>query len=307
MINLSKILLSVLMLTSVATATTSFSAYSDMCEINTKESCKNILQEVKNLQIALSLDKTLNVYLNTDGKWGEDTKNAVKKFQEVYNILPAEGYVGTKTKKQLAAIYYDVKLPKYTKNVISPSTSSFSTGSYAMFRKNVNLRKSFRIYKDQDLLKKANSRNTKLKIDISEQRVRLYVGKKVALDSPCTTGAKRKFEPNTKIYRDKRTPKGIFKITEKISDKRSTIFGKFYRKGKVVYKGDRRKYKGPKAKYEGASLKNWMRLTSSGIGLHASKYVKRHPGTNGCIRLPGKVASTIFKNVKKGTKVSIVN
>ncbi len=60
-----------------------------------------------------------------------------------------------------------------------------------------------------------------------------------------------------------------------------------------------------KRKYEGASLKNWMRLTSSGIGLHASKYVKRNPGTNGCIRFPYKVSQTIFKNVRKGTTVSI--
>ncbi len=75
----------------------------------------------------------------------------------------------------------------------------------------------------------------------------------------------------------------------------------------MVYKGDRRKYRGPKAKYKGASLKNWMRLTSSGIGLHASKYVKRYPGTNGCVRLPHTVAKTIFSKVSTGTKVSIVN
>ena len=60
-------------------------------------------------------------------------------------------------------------------------------------------------------------------------------------------------------------------------------------------------------KYVGASLKHWMRLTSGGIGLHASKYVKRYPGTNGCIRLPYHVAKTVFKKVKNGTKVSIVN
>ena len=309
MFNFTKTLLSALLLTSMATATTSFTSYDDMCEMSADESCANIVQEVKNLQIALNLDKTLSLDLKADGKWSKDTREGVKKFQEIYDVFPAEGYVGEKTKKQLAVIYYDIELPKYTKNISSPSISSISTDSYAKFKKNINLRKSFKVYKDQALLKKANSRNTKLKIDISEQRVRLYVGKKVALDSPCTTGAKRKFEPNTKIYRDKRTPKGIFKITEKISDKRSTIFGKFYRKGKEVYKGDRRKYKGSRIglKYEGASLENWMRLTSSGIGLHASKYVKRHPGTNGCIRLPHKVAKTIFKNVKKGTKVSIVN
>ena len=49
-----------------------------------------------------------------------------------------------------------------------------------------------------------------------------------------------------------------------------------------------------------------MRLTSGGIGLHASKYVKRYPGTNGCIRLPYGVSKTMFKHICKGTPVSVV-
>jgi lipoprotein-anchoring transpeptidase ErfK/SrfK len=179
--------------------------------------------------------------------------------------------------------------------------------SYTDFRKHTNLRKSYSVFEDKKLLKLANGKNTKLKVDISEQRVRLYVNGKVALCAPCTTGAKRKLEPNTGIIRNQSTPKGTFTIKEKIADKRSTIFGKMYQGKKLVYKGDRRKYKGGKAKYVGASLKNWMRLTSGGIGLHASKYVKRYPGSNGCIRLPYKVSRTIFKNVRKGTPVSIVN
>lgn len=183
------------------------------------------------------------------------------------------------------------------------------SAKYTKFKKTTNLKKSFKIYKNSALLNKANGKNTLLKIDISEQRVRLYVDNTIALDSPCTTGAKRKFEPNSRTYRDKRTPKGTFKIMEKIVNKRSTIFGTYYKNGKKVFKGDRRKYRGSKKglKYKGASLRNWMRLTSGGIGLHSSKYVKRKPGSNGCIRLPDKVATTIFKRVKKGTVVKVVN
>ncbi len=177
------------------------------------------------------------------------------------------------------------------------------------FKQITNLKKSYKVYRDKTLLAKSTAENTKLKVDVSEQRVRLYVDDKVALDSPCTTGAKRKFEPNTKIYRDKRTPMGTFCILEKIKDKRSSIFGKYYKGKKCVYKGDKRKFKGCKTKlrYEGASLKNWMRLTGGGIGLHASKYVKRYPGTNGCIRLPYGVSKTIFKYVRKGTEVTVKN
>lgn len=290
------------MLFTFSYATHSFKTYNDMCEKIDTQECINESSQIKNLQIALNADKDLNLNLKTDGKWGKDTKAAVVKFQEHHHITPVAGYVGRKTKDQLDIVSKGVKFPK-----AKILTCSSAKGCYANFKKSTNLKKSFKVFNDKSLLSKANSKNTHIKVDISEQRIRLYVDGKVALCSPCTTGAKRKLEPNTRVIRDKRTPKGTFKITEKIADKRSTIFGKYYRNGKMVYKGDRRKYRGPKATYKGASLKNWMRLTGSGIGLHASKYVKRYPGTNGCIRLPYKVASTIFSNVKTGTKVSIVN
>lgn len=189
------------------------------------------------------------------------------------------------------------------------STCIVGSPSYTLFKKNTNLRKSYKVYKNQKLLNQSTKRNTKVKIDVSEQRVRLYVNNKVAIDAPCTTGAKHKFEPNTKIYRDKRTPLGTFKVLEKIQNKRSTIFGDYYRGKKRVYHGDRNKFKGSKKglRYEGASLKNWMRLTGGGIGLHASKYVKRYPGTNGCIRLPYGVSRMMYRYVHKGTPVSVVN
>jgi len=181
--------------------------------------------------------------------------------------------------------------------------------SYREFRRGIDLKKSYAVYKDPKLLKRAGGKNTLLKVDISEQRVKLVVNGKVALDAPCTTGSKHKLEPNTRTYRDKRTPLGTFKIMEKIATKRSTIFGNLYKKGKLIYHGDRRKYKGSLrgVKFVGAPLKNWMRLTSSGIGLHASTHVKRYAGSNGCIRLQPKVASTLFKKIKPGTKVKVVN
>ena len=171
-------------------------------------------------------------------------------------------------------------------------SSALFSSTHSSFTKKYSY-KSFKIFEDKKLLKKANSKNTKIVIDISEQRIKLYVNNKVAIDSPATTGK-----------RYKRTPKGTFKITEKIKNKRSTIFGKIYKGKKCVYKGDRRKYKG-RGKYVGASLKNWMRLTSSGIGIHGSSYIHRVPHSNGCIRVPYKVVSKIFKSIKKGTKVKI--
>ena len=292
------------MLFSMTHAKSYFINNGDMCDGTKKKQCTNDFNSVRNLQIALNRDKNIQSNLKTDGKWGEKTKEAVIAFQKHYGLSHTDGWVGKETKIKLDKISKKIKFPK-DKKVKHVKLMNYN--SYTDFRKHTNLRKSFSVYEDKKLLSQANGRNTKLKVDISEQRVRLYVDGKVALCSPCTTGAKRKLEPNTGVIRNKSTPKGTFKIQEKIADKRSTIFGKMYQGKKLVYKGDRRKYKGKKAKYVGASLKNWMRLTSGGIGLHASNYVKRYPGSNGCIRLPYKVSRTIFKSVRKGTPVSIVN
>ncbi len=299
-----KILLTLFTLISMANAKNYFKTHDDMCDGTQTIQCTNDFNTVRNLQIALNRDKHINSKLKVDGRWGEKTKEAVIAFQTYYGLTHTDGWVGKETKSKLDKISKNIKFPK-DKQVKHVKLMKYN--NYADFRKHTNLRKSYSIYEDKKLLSKANGRNTKLKVDISEQRIRLYVDDKVALCAPCTTGAKRKLEPNTGIIRNQSTPKGTFCIKEKIADKRSTIFGKMYRGKKLVYKGDRRKYKGKKAKYVGASLKNWMRLTSGGIGLHASKYVKRYPGSNGCIRLPYKVSKTIFNKVRKGTPVSIVN
>ncbi len=288
-----------------------FTTHADMCDTNLSARCENSFASVRNLQIALNRNKALGLHIKEDGKWGEETKNAVIAFQKYYCLKRQDGWVGPETKAKLDEVSGHIKFPKDKRQKDVRLMSREESGGYATyteFRRNVDLRRSYAVFKDKALIAKANGRNTKLVVDVSEQRIRMYVGGEVALDAPCTTGSKHKLEPNTHTYRDKHTPYGTFRIREKILDKRSTIFGKFYKNGRCIYKGDRRKYCGPRCgvRYEGASLKYWMRLTSSGIGLHESKYIKRHPGTNGCIRLPHGVARLIFSKVRKGTIVKVV-
>jgi len=277
----------------------------DICDTTQTQECPNNPQDIRLLQQILNSDKSIHVHLKVDGKWGKHTKDAVVKFQKVHHVSPTEGYVGYKTKRVLKKY---AKLSKDTKTYYAKRLKPKCYNCYADFKKNVNLKRSYAVYTDKKLLAKARRARKKLIVDVSEQRVRLVVNGKVALDAPCTTGARHKFEPNTKIYRDKHTPLGTYHIREKITNKRSTIFGDIYRNGRRVYHGDRRKYRGSwkGVRFVGASLKHWMRLTSSGIGLHASKYVKRYPGTNGCIRLPYHVAHTLFAKVDKGTVVKVV-
>jgi len=292
-----------------------FSRHDDMCEPVGEHSCPNDYNSVRNLQIALNRDKHLKVKLPVNGKWTESTKKAVIAYQKYYKLKPVDGWVGRRVKESLDKTAKGILFPKErvsldekgvdcTKNThcLAKNIRTFDA-----FKKGLNLRKSFKVYKNAPLLRQSTKNNTKLVIDISTQRISLLVKNRVALNAPCTTGAKHKFEPNTKIYRDKHTPTGNYKILEKIRDKRSTIFGDYYKNGKRIYHGDKRKYKGSKVgvRYVGASLKYWMRLTSGGIGLHESKYVKRYPATNGCIRLSHSVAKTIFSKVHVGTRVKI--
>jgi lipoprotein-anchoring transpeptidase ErfK/SrfK len=303
---ITRLLFTLLLLGSILEAKSIyFKTHDDVCESTRIYQCTNDYNTVRNLQITLNKDKKLDLNLKVDGKWGKETKEAVITFQKRYNLTHADGWVGKETKQKLDMVAKDIHFPKDNKVNKKSTTPHINYTTYEEFRKNVNIKKSYAVFQNKKLLAKSNRRNTTLKIDISDQRVTLIVAGKVALSSPCTTGARRKFEPNTKIYRNQSTPKGRFRIMEKIADKRSTIFGDMYRGNKRVYHGDRRKYRGKSARYVGASLKNWMRLTSSGIGLHASKYVKRYAGSNGCVRLPYSVSKTIFKKVRKGTTVKI--
>jgi len=88
---------------------------------------------------------------------------------------------------------------------------------HVAFRSKANYPKTYDIYRNSELYEAASYSNTKLVIDLSDQRMLLYVGSKVAIDTPCCTGKA-----------GKRTPTGTFPIREKIRNKRSTIFGSLY-------------------------------------------------------------------------------
>ena len=297
----------------------SFFRHGDICEEAEGQECPNEFETVRNFQIVINFDKNISMDLDMDGLWGKNTMAAALKMQKIYHMAEIDGWIGKGSKRLLDKLAEGLLFPQAPKKYRQISTGKIATrtrsvgaskrvrtGSYGAFKRRKGYPKSFAVYRNDKLLKKAAKSRTKIVIDKSQQRIKLFVGSEVAIDSPCTTGARRKLEPNTRRVYNKSTPSGNFRITEKIADKRSTIFGKLYRNGKMVWRGDRRKYHGPKAKYIGASLKNWMRLTSSGIGIHGSKYVKRYPATNGCIRVPYNVVNKIFRYAKKGTPVKIV-
>ena len=177
----------------------------------------------------------------------------------------------------------------------SCGVKSLAQSKHEVFKSRSDYKKTSEVFRDEALISKASSANTKVVIDLSDQRAQMLVEDKVALDLPCCTGKA-----------GKRTPTGSFKITSKIATKRSNIFGSLYKNGKKVYGGDRRKYSGSYDKYVGSALPYWMRLTDDGIGMHYSAYVHRYPGSNGCIRMPKSAVKTIFAKTKVGTPVQVI-
>ena len=103
------------------------------------------------------------------------------------------------------------------------------------------------------------------------------------------------------------TPHGTFKIQQKDRDHVSSRFGDYVdaKTGEVIQKDiDHSKDPMPKgAKYDGARMPFFMRV-QGGVGMHEG-FLPGYPASHGCIRMPGFMAETFFRNVEVGTPVSI--
>ena len=106
---------------------------------------------------------------------------------------------------------------------------------------------------------------------------------------------------------DHGTPKGTYKITEKIKDHRSTVYGIFRDKttGQTVNDDvDLRKDKVPPgAEYVGAPMPNYMRFNGA-VGMHTG-FLPGYAASHGCVRMPHQMAEKYFENVSVGTPVIV--
>ena len=107
------------------------------------------------------------------------------------------------------------------------------------------------------------------------------------------------------------TPLGSFTISEKVVDKRSTLYGRIYdAKGylKIADAHTRRHTVPEGGKFVGCPMPYWMRLTGSGIGMHVGPIPNPGaPASHGCIRMPREMARGLFDKAPVGTKVTIVH
>lgn len=153
-------------------------------------------------------------------------------------------------------------------------------------------------YRNKELLAKASPENVSIEISLNEQRGLLLVNGAVAMDFPVATG--KKSHP---------TPTGHFTILAKEKDYFSNLYGKILdASGTVVVEdADRRIDPIPEGgSFQGATMPYWMRLTTSGVGLHVG-YVPGRPASHGCVRLKPGAAKQLFSVVKIGTPVVIAH
>lgn len=169
-------------------------------------------------------------------------------------------------------------------------------GSYEQFKFDPSYPKTHNVWTNTQLLEKTNASNSHLIIHLAKQRGMLMNGDEVVIDYPITSG--KSSHP---------TPKGEFRVMEKIVDKSSNKYGTIYdADGKTVkYPADITKHEVPEGgKFVGSPMRYWMRLTGDGVGLHVGP-MRRSPASHGCIRGPRATHPIVYSKTKVGTRVII--
>lgn len=154
----------------------------------------------------------------------------------------------------------------------------------------------------QDVLNATNSSNSRLEVDLGDQKVRLYRvsggQRELALETAISTGRE-----------GHHTPVGEFSVLEKLREKKSTLYGSWVDAGSgALLQGDgdsrNRPSGGQRPEFQGAPMPYWLRITNDGVGMHVG-YVPNYPASHGCIRVSRKIQPMIYERVKVGTPVTI--
>lgn len=166
---------------------------------------------------------------------------------------------------------------------------------HAAFRAQPGWRK--KIYRDEKLMAKAPEGSKAVEIALREQRGLLLVDEAIAMDFPVATG--RSSHP---------TPKGAYKILEKKKDHASNLYGRMVSGdgSTVVSDADTRAHSVPAGgRFVGSPMPYWMRMTTTGVGMHVGHVPGHRPASHGCIRLKRETATELFALLDVGTPVKV--
>ena len=172
----------------------------------------------------------------------------------------------------------------------------YRAGSYDHFKAEPNYPKTYNVWKNDALLARTDPENSHLRIDLATQRGLLMNGSEVVLDYPICSGIE-----------SRPTPVGTFYILEKVVDKKSNRYGRYYDAAGTLVNGNADAILDalPEGgRFEGAEMHYWMRLTQDGVGHHIGP-VRRYPASHACVRGPSQTIPIVYSKVKEGTRVDI--
>ncbi len=186
-------------------------------------------------------------------------------------------------------------------DVVSSGTASVTASrsktlafTYEDFVASAEYRTSRDIWRGRALCQYA-PKKSRVEILLAEQRGRLYINGQIAMDFPVCTGRSGSHE----------TPKGTFRISQKLRDYRSNRYG-FYvdAKGNFVKGGAVAGKPGPAGTtFKGSRMPYWMRFNGA-IGMHVGD-VHREGDSHGCVRVPQEACSILFEKLAVGSTVVV--
>lgn len=137
---------------------------------------------------------------------------------------------------------------------------------------------------------------SRVEILLEEQRGRLYIRNRIAMDFPICSGR----------FGGQETPSGSFRISQKAREYRSNRYGSFMSKDgkRVVERNVSVKDTPPEgAVFEGADMPYWMRFNGA-IGMHVGN-VHREGLSHGCVRVPEEACCILFEKLAIGSQVVV--
>ncbi len=172
----------------------------------------------------------------------------------------------------------------------------YPAGTYEHFVAQPTYPKTMGVYADDVLLSYLTKANAKLIICIPQQRARLYVAGRVALDWPVSTGTN-----------GHETPTGVFRVMEKKEDHHSNRYGKFVNASGKTVNGNADTAGGvPEGlTFSPAAMPYWHRLTWDGVGVHAGKVIPGRRLSHGCIRSPHSAVKKFYDHSVVGMETYI--
>ena len=131
----------------------------------------------------------------------------------------------------------------------------------------------------------------RVKVSLSKQNIYVLEGDRVLMAVATTVGTT-----------EKPTPKGTFRVYNKIENKRSNTYGFRVQGDRIIPAKSSDRIPG---KYVGYPMAYWVEFKPA-YGFHQG-FVHVRPRSHGCLRLKGEAAPKFFALVRNGTPINIAD